>query len=296
MIESKKIPSSNLASCNLNGSLLSLKLNDEFKSPSNNFQSAFHTPPPSRSSSLLSLASHHSSGNNFINNDSSSKSLPFQQYRSSNTLIENFSSSTKFNQVAGKKRKVSNLVSSSASSVVSSSRYSASRPLISPAKFNNSTTPSSEFSSSRNTDFYQRSSFPPSDFHQRSSVSFRPSSRQHHHQTRFSPIRDCSMNSMSCSSDNSLDGEITALDSISQVGGYTTPKKKSSNAVADDSSPRSTISSTFSMKTVEDVENSRLCKWLLAFCVLLNAVLVMLLILQVNDMRESEQWKQRNSL
>ena len=309
-VHSNKPFKSNLES-NLNGSLLSLHLNDEkenpfsslncFKSPgsiishntaANTVLSAFHTPPPSRSSSLLSLASHTSS--NFakqVNNVEEKFNLPFQHYRSNNTLIEDInkpfvSSKSTASFPLLNKRKPSHLVSRA----FSTTNRLQTRPLISPAKFKSSAN-------------HRPSSFAtPKHVHQ-----------QYDHQHSLN--KDCSMHSVA-SSEHSFDAEISALDSISQVGEQIyVPRRYSDEAMEtpqahtskqkqhilndlNSSSPKSTTSglSSFSMRTVEEVENSRVCRWILAFCVLLNVVLVLLLVMEVKDMRDSESWKARNSL
>ena len=103
------------------------------------------------------------------------------------------------------------------------------------------------------------------------------------------------------------DPDISAVDSISQVGeqnfpelsddeegkNLQTPRQRRLADSFDSSSPKSAISNLTSvtMRSVEEVENSRVCRWFLVACLLINLVLVILLVFEVKEIRELEKWK-----
>nr|CAB3263242.1 uncharacterized protein LOC104266800 [Phallusia mammillata] len=288
----------------LNGSLLALNLKDgqqskQNKQPFSNgaFTSALHTPPPSRSSSLLSLSSHHSGHNYFtasnFNQPSMSNQLefakpydniPFSRYKSYTTVSGGQTNkraldtkSTISYPVAGWKN--SHDIRKPLERPHSSKQNS--RPLISPAKLN------WRRASQRKRTFNASEIF------------------------KESPYKSGNSN---WEQKSNLD--ISFHDSISQTGEtfrpelsddedhpmFQTPHRRRSDIQNDvdmnSSSPKSVISnlSCVTMKSIEEVENSRICKWLMFGCLLLNLVLIVLLIWDVKEIRESQNWKANSKL
>lgn len=290
--EAMEVMGENSASANtdLNGSLNALKLQDNvscniFNIPKHsvdfyanpNLPSSLNTPPPSRSSSLLSLSSHHSNvkPTNPINKFGStlhfarpSSELPFQRYKAASAVgcWTNSSFPTRSVVTSLSQRNLPN------KSLLQPDQ-DFKKPLISPAKLQ-------WFSKGK----YQRQQI------------FDDSDKNCGEIKENSFGKDC-------------DAEISVFDSVSQVG------EKIYSELSDDddvprtpvnsnkpdlnsSSPKSTISNitSITMKSVAEVENSRLCRWILAACLLVNLVLVVLLIQEVKEMRKMEQWKSKTSL
>jgi len=274
----------------LNGSLNALKLKDndsfamnEFKNPNNIFgtgslPSSMHTPPPSRSSSLLSLASHNSGSADFklnsnfstINFARPSTELPFQRYKANSTSgcwtrspIYSRSVASTINH---------RLPRNNRTHLITGSELH--KPLLYPARLPWLTKSNSNSSSP---------------VHSENSVR---------------------VNQMNILSNAESEGDVSIFDSVSQAGDRNYPEMSdcddevpcipdhNKNTSSLNSSPKSTISNITSvtMKSVAEVENSRVCKWILAACLLINLVLVILLILEVKEMREMEHWKSKVTL
>ncbi|XP_076804191.1 uncharacterized protein LOC143448366 [Clavelina lepadiformis] len=291
----------------LNGSLIALNLQDgnecdrststSFKKPSSIFPggqlpSTLHTPPPSRSSSLLSLSSQQSGftsrrittncANQLTGMDMSRPhhNVPFQSYKTS-TVIGRSTFNQSTSTVNGHRsvaslpamswQKSSRLLNTTASAVGNTrilNTAQAKRPLISPARL------------------------------QWHNVGQRKTTSNW-----SEPSQDVLENSW----EQKSDPDISAFDSISQVGeqnfpelsddeegkNLQTPRQRRLAESFDSSSPKSAISNLTSvtMRSVEEVENSRVCRWFLVACLLINLVLVILLVFEVKEIRELEKWK-----
>jgi len=286
-------------SSNLPGTLHALNINDPkggsqslFKHPMSSSQenisnSVYATPPPSRSTSMVAL-DEHVTGNHFQSPTANSRCNQLQGGRSQAMTAQRQYHRT--NTASGYFRRPN---SNFRTSALNSSPYSMQmnsrihqRPqqnqqLIARSKFNHSVV-SRDGAAMRST-VSKRSPPPPPP----NMISRGPGG-----------------SGGSGGWENRLDGDVTMNDSVSQIGmsnasedellatpqafRYRTP---ASNVNLNSSSPKSMVTSFTSMtsQSVRRVENSRFCKWFLAFCVLLNVILVLLVAWEMKKLRESQQ-------
>ncbi|XP_009862174.2 uncharacterized protein LOC104266800 [Ciona intestinalis] len=296
----------------LNGSLnaLNLKGDEDFSSSFTHFKhpasvhggntlpSTLHTPPPSRSSSLLSLASHTSAPgqqmqNNFSTNSVFAKptgEVPFQRYKTSTTVTGWTHRQQKPGWHSGQK---------SVASMPAMSWQRSSQLLTNTA------------GPSRNNRFGNRPLISPGKLQWKNAGQ----KKRSHNWQESNPKNEPSTQDLQNSWEQKSDPDVSIHDSVSQVGDRgqpeisdeddfsfcRTPRRLHQNSPTpmdlSSSSPKSTISNltSITMRSVHEVENSRFCRWLLAACLLINLILVILLVLEVREMRGGEEWKKNSA-
>ena len=274
----------------LDGSLNALNINDagDAKSPfykKNHVSNVFFTPPPSRSSSFQS-----------VNNGPQSAILPQRSIVSQKSNFNPKSSIVSHRSIApntfglnvnslnlnSSKKKSSIFSNTSAKSIAgrnmfSSNQHSGSvikQSLIKPARFNVQSS-NSLFRNKKSSLFNKTSVKSPS------KVNWVENS----------------------------DFEVGIGDSVSQVGlrkrtkkqqpvysddeedrNLITPRKNENCSVVTSHSPRTVISllTDFTNEKIKKAENSRFCKWMLVFCVLLNFVLLIFVYIDSQEKRKLE--------